>query len=417
MNPSLGELVHHDSSVQAELSLGAVFHEFSRHAYEFMAVLEGNRFLGLCARADIGMLLGSQYGFSLFAQRPIRDYLRPEPVYVVAGSDMEPAFELVFARDAANFYDDVVLLGSDGKFLGLISTQTLVKLQNRFHRESIRLLERQRLEIALKNQQMEADLRLSRELQQALLPGGYPCFPPEADAARSRLRFHHAHQTHGLVGGDFFHVQRLSELSAGIFLSDVMGHGIRSALVTAMLRALLEELGSLFASPDELLTELNRELVKILGQEGIQDVVYASALYMVAHAGEHRVSFATAGHPCPIHIRRRSGRADILRHAAPGTLLGLFDNLEFHSAEWGVEPEDTILLFTDGVYEVENPAGEDFGVHRMLDSIMDSALSPTPDLLERILAEALQFSARGQFSDDICLLAVDFNTARPLEWA
>lgn len=416
MNLPLGDLVHHASTVQAELSLGAVFHEFSRHAYEFMAVLEGNRFLGLCARADIGMLLGSQYGFSLFAQRPIRDYLRPEPVCVDAGSDIELAFELVFTREATNFYDDVVLLDPDGEFLGLISTQTLVKLQNRFHRESIRLLEQQRLEIALKNQQMEADLRLSRELQQALLPGGYPVFPPGADAIHSRLRFHHAHQTYGLVGGDFFHVQRLSDLSAGIFLADVMGHGIRSALVTAMLRALLEELGPLSASPAELLTELNRELVKILGQEGVQDVVYATALYMVAHAGEHRVSFATAGHPCPIHIRRRSGRADLLRHPEAGTLLGLFDNLKFHSAEWRVEPEDSILLFTDGIYEVENPSGEDFGLQRMLAAI-ESAQTPTAELLDRIVTEALAFSASQRFTDDVCLLAVDFNTATPLECA
>ena len=409
MSATLIDLIDHSNWVEADLTLGEAFRRFKEHSYAYMAILEEGRVLGLCSRLDLGMLLGSQYGFPLFAQKPLKDHLRPNPIQLSADSDIHEAFEMVFARNADTFHDDVLLLSPTGQFLGLIFTQTLVKLQNDLHQENIRLLKEQAEEINLKNQQIEADLRLSRELQQALLPESFPVFPPTADPASSAFRFHRIYRTAGIVGGDFFHVQAISDLCAGVFIADVMGHGVRAALVSAMLRALLEELEPQHNNPGELLTQLNRELVSILSR-GHHQVVYATALYMIVNAATHTVCYATAGHPAPLHVRRQDNRVKILDHEAAGTLLGLFDNLVYGASEWTVNPGDSIILFTDGIFEVENMSKEEFGVTRMLETIGKNRHGSTAEVLDHLIRDALSYSANHQFTDDVCLLAVDFNT-------
>ncbi|MGH8092456.1 MAG: PP2C family protein-serine/threonine phosphatase [Chthoniobacterales bacterium] len=123
---------------------------------------------------------------------------------------------------------------------------------------------------------METDLRMAMELQQALLPKEYPLFPSTATTQTARLRFAHLYQPASLMSGDFFHVVRISEEEAGVFICDVMGHGVRSALITAMLRALIAGEGANLADPGLLMTDLNRELTAILKQT--DTVLFVTAL-------------------------------------------------------------------------------------------------------------------------------------------
>ncbi len=401
------DLIDHSLWAPADLTVGQAFHRFTQHAHEYMAVLDEGRLLGLCARQDLGMLLGSQYGFSLFAQQPLSEHLRPA-LHIVADRDIREAFDVLFSRSAETFYDDVILLSPEGAFLGLITIQTLIKLQNHSHWESIRLLKAKSEEVAMKNEQIEADLRLSRELQQALLPETCPVFPPGSEPSCSVLRFHQAYRTFDIVGGDFFHIQPLSDGSAGVFIADVMGHGVRSALVTAMLRALLEKLGPVSESPGETLTQLNHELVSILNR-GNHEVVYATALYMIVNATAKTVAYATAGHPYPIHVRHRDNCIETLQHGEAGTLLGVFDDENYCTAEWRIAAGDSILLFTDGIFEVEDQSGTAFGIPRMLKVIGKHLQSPTSTVLEQLIQTAMGYSKDRQFTDDVCLLAIDID--------
>ena len=91
-----------------------------------MAVLDGDQFLGLCARREIGMLLGARYGFALFARKPIRDHLQKRPLPVSVGTPINEIFAAAFSRDHDSYYDDIALLDERGSFLGLVFTDTLV---------------------------------------------------------------------------------------------------------------------------------------------------------------------------------------------------------------------------------------------------------------------------------------------------
>ncbi len=404
----LDSLVSHRNWVGADQTLGEVFQIFADHGFDYMGVLEGKSLLGLCAKRDLGMLLGSKYGFSLFAPRPIKHYLLPNPIRIKFGTPIQEVFFAVFAREGDTFFDDVLLVGQNEEFLGLIETQSLVKLQNQFHLESIRLLEKQGREIRLKNEQIEADLRICRELQRALLPLAYPRYPPRTPAGGANaFRLHHYYRPVGMVGGDFFHIKKVQQLVAGIFIADVMGHGVHSAVITAMLRAMLETLApEIYQDPALLLGQINREFAKLLLQSA-SDVIYASALYVVADAQSCSLCFASAGHPLPIHVRGRMGSVETLDHPNPGTILGVFEQADFFNHIQPYEPGDSLIVYTDGIIEVENSMGKEFGLIRLREVLSATIGCPINQVLDELIARAGEFSASGQFSDDICLVGVD----------
>src|ERR1700750_270901 len=134
-------------------------------------------------------------------------------------------------------------------------------------------------ELEAKNAQLEADLRMAREVQLALLPRDYPRIADYGRSGFSTLAFAHCYRPAAAVGGDFFDIFPLSQNRAGIFICDVMGHGLRAALVTAIIRALLEELRPVMANAGRFLSSLNLRLRAIL--ERVEEPFVATAFYLI----------------------------------------------------------------------------------------------------------------------------------------
>ncbi len=175
------------------------------------------------------------------------------------------------------------LYGADGKLLGLQGIFwdiTAQKLADEKIRRANSQLALSRKQLREKNQEMEDDLKMAKEIQQNILPQQYPIFPVAAGSQISALQFDHLYRPSGSVGGDFFTVSALSETEAAVFVCDVAGHGIRSALVTAMIRALVEELNPLAPDPGRFLEKLNGDLCAILKNTG--SLLPTTAFYLVA---------------------------------------------------------------------------------------------------------------------------------------
>jgi hypothetical protein len=298
-------LIGHRTATQAGALVERVAEIFKAGSVNFMAVLEGQRLLGMCSRQEIAALLGGRYGFSLWARKPIGNHLCKQETRIKVGTPIGNVLRTVFARPDENFYDDVLLVDETGGFLGFIGTETLFKVQNALLLTNIRELEERDREIRQKNEQMEADLRMATELQQALMPSTYPSVPPDAGAGGSKLRFCHRYLPATLMGGDFFHIARLNDDTAAVCICDVMGHGVRAALITAMMRAMIETHGAEAVDPGRLLTQLNSEFTGILKQTGT--LVFVTVLYCVVDVRVGNARFARAGHPSPLHVRRTSG--------------------------------------------------------------------------------------------------------------
>lgn len=270
-------------------------------------------------------------------------------------------------------------------------------------------LQRRQLEreIRQKNEQLAADLQWAAEIQRAFLPQSYPVFPPVRDPHTSALRFSHRYRPTREVGGDFFDVFAVSDHAAGVFIGDVMGHGLRAALVTAILRGLIEELMPFATDPGRFLTELNRGLTGILKQT--RHTLFVSALYGVVDIARSELRCANAGHPTPIHVRRPTSSADWLTAAEriAGPALALTADVAYRTAARPIAAGDLLLFYTDGLVEVPQANLRLFGEDRLLQTVRAATGLPTETLLEQLLAEAQRDAVSGVFTDDVCLLAVD----------
>lgn len=399
-------LLSHSEAVQSSEPTDTAFERFRGHKQEYMAVLEKQRPIGICARREIGMLLGGRYGYALFARKPVSAHMAPTSLSVSVDMSVDAVLRAVFSRAAAEFYDDVLLVDSDGLFLGLIHVHTLVRLQTSLLEAHVEQLQVSRREIAEKNEQMETDLALAREMQLTLLPRHFPTFPPTASEAVSRLRFAHHYLPSTAVSGDLFHVLPLDEHRAGVFICDVMGHGVRSALITAMMRVLVQEACAYTCQPGEVLARVNRGLIEIIPSE--TGVMFVTAAYAVFDTQSRSVRYASAGHPAPLHIVRSTpGAAALVPPRGDfNPALGIFPRVTFHDYERPMADGDIILFYTDGLFEVEDAQRTQLSIEGLTAFVRSLNALPLTALVNGIVSSVQSYAADG-FDDDVCLLAVE----------
>jgi sigma-B regulation protein RsbU (phosphoserine phosphatase) len=319
----------------------------------------------------------------------------------------------------------VVLTGQDDDALGLRTVQAgaqdyLIKDQLAaplLFRALTYAIERKRMqletarvseELRRQNDEMHADLRMAREVQLALVPQG-------SGRSNGRISFAHRFLPAQPVGGDFFAEFSPPEGPSAVLLCDVMGHGVRAALVASLLRALVDESALMALSreremndpasgPEQFLAQLNRSLRGILRQ--VDQQIFVTALCAVADSEQGKVRFASAGHPNPLLIDTQKGQVSSLE-STRGPPLGITDSGEWvgHNVPFGAGQR--LLLFTDGLYEVEGPEGEQFGLARLSESVGRKLKLPAPQLLTELVEEGQEFSTTGDFNDDVCAILME----------
>ena len=261
-------------------------------------------------------------------------------------------------------------------------------------------------ELCEKNALMEADLKMAHDLQIALLPTSYPTLPRGAAQAASAVKFISIYQPTASVSGDFFNFVRVTDTAVAVLICDVMGHGVRAALVTAMMRALEEQLGELVGDPGALLTEINRALRGILRQSGT--TLFTTACYVIADIATSQITFANAGHPSPLHLHGVTREVDaITSKQSAGPALGLFDDVKYETHARPVAAGDLILFFTDGLFDVENGKSESFSQSRLRDAIRQRAGLPSAQLVHDVYAEIEKFADGQAFADDVCFIGME----------
>jgi serine phosphatase RsbU (regulator of sigma subunit)/FixJ family two-component response regulator len=261
-------------------------------------------------------------------------------------------------------------------------------------------------ELREKNEQIEEDLKMARELQMALLPQQFPSIPHGVPLSESAIKFSSFFYPTGSVSGDFYFISRRSDTAVDVLIADVMGHGVRAGLVTAMMRALVEKFSATSADPAAMLSKINSSLIGILRHTGI--TLFATAFYLIADLKRSRMLYANAGHPKPLLLHR--GRNELEQMSSKdgdGPALGLFDGMEYRTSECPLEVDDFVMLFTDGLFEVEAPNHELYSCERLIDAVRQRARLQSSELFAGVFAEIRQFSKRTEFSDDVCLLGME----------
>lgn len=247
--------------------------------------------------------------------------------------------------------------------------------------------------LARKNEAMAEELSLAREVQQAAIPRQLP------ELWGDQIRFDHRYEPASELAGDFFEVVPLGPKKAAFLVCDVMGHGVRAALIVSMLRGLLEKGQEQRESPGAFLTGLNEGLVHLLERAGM--TLFSTAVYGLVDLEKGVLKLASAGHPAPLVKSGGAVKRLTFEPGSQGPALGLMGDSAYGDTTLSLSEVQGLWCFTDGVFEVSNDAGEELGPEGMARQLdRDSSL-------QGLLDYARNYSATGNFEDDVCILGLE----------
>ncbi len=260
--------------------------------------------------------------------------------------------------------------------------------------------------LRLRNHEIEADLAMAREVQQALVTKQPKQFPLDAGDGKAHLYFHHRYIPAAMLAGDFFEVLPLSDHEVGVFICDVMGHGVRAALLTTFLRGLIEELMPKADDPGTFLGKINNSLRSVFCQDGT--LLFATAFYLVLDVTTGHMRYANAGHSQPLCLQPGEGHVKrlALREDRSEPALGLVEEFAYSTSEHVLSGTESVLLYTDGLFEAYNDVDEMYGEDRLVDLVRQKLHLPPGQLMDDVILDVLRFSGSDDFADDVCLLSV-----------
>ena len=260
--------------------------------------------------------------------------------------------------------------------LGGVALQAGVAYHNAFMHQ--RLLRQQRL---------EQDLRFARQVQRSFLPTEAP--------APTGYRFGRSYNPVFQVGGDFYDFIPLQDERIGVLIADVSGKGVSAALLMARLTSDLRYYAIAERSPAAVLAHTNTALINRM-----QDNMFATVLYMVLDLKAHRLTLSNAGHIPP--LLRRAATGEVLElDDATNLALGVLPDAIYDEMALDLEPDDGILLCTDGVVEARNKTGDEFGFDRLARTM---TTAPPSRMLDTVLKEIRRFTRSAPQYDDITMV-------------
>jgi sigma-B regulation protein RsbU (phosphoserine phosphatase) len=244
-------------------------------------------------------------------------------------------------------------------------------------------------EAILHQQEQEREIAEAKAIQEKLLPREIPQMPGYQIAS--------AWQSARLVGGDYFDILPLDEKTLGICIADVAGKGMPAALLMSNLQAAVRGLSSLSVAPHLLCSRLNSIVYR-----NTESDRFITFFYAQLEGPTRRLVYVNAGHNAPFVVRS-DGSHERLREGGP--VLGVFASREYEMGLAQLFTGDRVILFTDGVTEACNPAGEEFGEARLLCLLQEQRSLSADELQAKILAAVAEFSG-GRWQDDATLLVL-----------
>ena len=248
---------------------------------------------------------------------------------------------------------------------------------------------------------MQVDLNRAMRIQQGILPKDVP-FADKVNIAA-------VYQPMGKVGGDLYDLFPLDDHLLGIYIADTSGHGVSSAMLTIFLKHAVQSLlyggdDQHVRGPGEVLNDLNHIIINEAFSQGI----FVSMTYLILDTGTMKFRYSSAGHP-PLLLKKSDG--SLQRLHKPGPVLGVNPNVTYTDGEGEIQPGEALVLYTDGVTEARNAAGEFFGEDR-LKKVLEKAETHSDSMAQAVEQAVGNFCEGRQHPDDLTLLVLSAEPQR-----
>ncbi len=251
-----------------------------------------------------------------------------------------------------------------------------------------------------RRERLESEFRIAAELQQTLLPEA----PPRVEG----VELLGWSQPSKDVGGDFYDYFELPNGKIGIVLGDATGKGLSAALLSTQCSSILRTLSSQNLPPAELLYQTNNEFFSRVGATHR----FVTLFLLVLDPETGMATYASAGHP-PAFLTNPDTKASRWLESEAGYPLGIVKDATFSEVTVRLDPRDTIVIYSDGVTDAQDPNHQLFGEQR-LETVVKAAAKLAPSgLLEEIQSAAVHHMYGKDPIDDMTLVIVRFDPLVP----
>lgn len=301
----------------------------------------------------------------------------------------------------------VPLLDQDRKPVGIMQIDTRDG-RGRFDQDDLDLLVAvaSQISVAVQNARLHKALLRQREMEQELLFARQvmSALLPDRPASVPGYEFWAYYEPARHVGGDYYGFFPMGPVPAeaprwAIAVGDVVGKGMPAALLTAKLSAEVRLFLQGEPDPAWVVGQLNHQF----DDGGVLDL-YITFLLIILDVQNHRLRLVNAGHPCPM-VRRRDGRLEEVGKGVSGLPLGIMPGYPYEIAETTLEPGETVILYTDGVTDAMNPAGDRFGDAELRRALIGAGAGAAA-AGDAIVKAVQKFVAERQQFDDITLVCL-----------
>ena len=250
-----------------------------------------------------------------------------------------------------------------------------------------------------KNEELRHSIRSAGSVQRSLLPTTFPL--------SDYVKFTAKHIPCEDVGGDFYDVFRIDENNIGLFIADVSGHGVPSAMITIFLKQeisyrvkrVVKDGQYVITKPSSILNDINKSFINSNIGEGF---FYITMVYAIYNIKEKLLTCSIAGHHALPIIKKSNGKTDIIN--AESYPIGWFEgDLNYQDQDYKLDIGDILLLYTDGVFDLLFDNYKNIDLNKRLSMIEE--LLKKNDLMRRINREARRYIEKnGKLKDDVSIL-------------
>lgn len=250
------------------------------------------------------------------------------------------------------------------------------------------------MQVTAERERIDTELSLATRIQANMLPNIFPAFPD-----RTEFDIHASMTPAKEVGGDFYDFFLIDEDHLGLVMADVSGKGIPAALFMMMAKILLYNYAMMGGTPHEVLERLNSTICK-----NNDDSMFVTVWFGIYTISTGEVTAANAGHEYPV-IKRGETGFEVMKDRH-GFVIGGMSGLKYRDYSFRLEPGDMLFLYTDGVPEATDGAGEMFGMERLLKTLNGACEDSAKALLQTVHKDVEAFVGEAPQFDDLTMLAI-----------